>query len=105
MGGPPNLACKAFGLKNGKHKEGSFNITNSRSSSSNYYSDQPHLIPILNSWERRIHPLVYVDRIIMTVDPLVPPPAAQLSPDACPYLNKTFGLMIGMDNVQGVCVS
>ncbi|KAK1263741.1 hypothetical protein QJS04_geneDACA008637 [Acorus gramineus] len=139
---------QAFGLKNGKHKEGSFNITNS-SSSSNYYSDQPHLIPILNSWERRIHNLFYVDRIIVSVEPLVPPPVTQLSPDAsvlvcvvdcrflrfedallwalqaspsrgkftfsitpthrlaarCPHVNRTFGLMIGMDSVRGVRVS
>ncbi|KAK1300253.1 hypothetical protein QJS10_CPB13g01420 [Acorus calamus] len=141
---------KAFfdGLKHkrSKTKKGSFKITNSRN-----YSDQPRYIPIMNSWERRIHRnhLVYFDSILLSVEPLIPPPVTQLSPDAsvlfcfvdgrlikfedalllavevspsrgkftfslhpthplspgCPYLNKTFGLMIGMKGVQGVRVS
>ncbi|KAK1310617.1 hypothetical protein QJS10_CPA08g01327 [Acorus calamus] len=100
---------QVFGFKKSKTKEGSFNIT-TNSSSSNYYSDQPLLIPILNNWEKRIHrnQMVYVDRIHVSIDPLVPLPAAQLSPDASVLvcvMELTFGLMIGMNGVQGVRVS
>ncbi|KAK1263739.1 hypothetical protein QJS04_geneDACA008639 [Acorus gramineus] len=107
---------KAFGglkHKRSKTKKGSFKITNSRN-----YSDQPLHIPIMNSWEQWIHRnhLVYFDRILPALLWAVEAspskgkftfslhPTHPLSAN-CSYLNKTFGLMIGMKGVQGVRVS